>query len=545
MQAVQQEQAARTELVARVSPAVCSVMGMATEGGGSGVIIDPLGFVLTNFHVVVARKERPKAKDPEAKDPEDNDSEDKKAEAKKPAAAWDPAQKVMKIGLPDGELYTADVLGIDPGSDLAVLLLRPRADGKPYPYVQLGDSDQLLVGEAVFALGNPFLLATDFTPTLSWGIVSGTHRYQPGQGNRMLVYPDCIQVDAPVNPGNSGGPLFNMKGHVVGINGRISLRDRGRVNTGVGFAISSNQIGNFLADLMAGKHAEHGTLDLNAQYRKATGETEPQVVVDSIFEDSRAAILGLKLGDQLTAFNGIAIKSANQLATLVGVLPAGSWVELHYRPLLEEAGKGFGEEQKIGLKLSKLDTGSSRNPDRLASQDVRKLAAQALTRQVGSGAIADGATLEMYDPIQTDVTIQRLGQQLRLQYYGWALVRTAPGQGFKQTSSGVQKLSREEQAKLEREFACNPWLWRGADRQLHLKDALLKAGLLVRGKPACRLRLPGKGERYQYYFADGSPAGFSYRDPTTRDIRSITAGLLKQAPVYEPLPESSQFSRPE
>ena len=65
----------------------------------------------------------------------------------------------------------------------------------------------------------------------------------------MLVYPDCIQVDAPVNPGNSGGPLFNERGEVVGINGRITVRDRGRVNTGVGFAIASNQIRNFLADM--------------------------------------------------------------------------------------------------------------------------------------------------------------------------------------------------------------------------------------------------------------------------------------------------------
>ena len=118
----------------------------------------------------------------------------------------------------------------------------------------------MLVGETVFAMGNPFLLATDFTPTVTFGIVSGTHRYQQGSGNRMLVYPDCIQVDAAVNPGNSGGPLFNEQGEVVGINGRISIGDRGRVNVGVGFAIASNQIKNFIGDLVAGRHAEHGTL---------------------------------------------------------------------------------------------------------------------------------------------------------------------------------------------------------------------------------------------------------------------------------------------
>ena len=101
-------------------------------------------------------------------------------------------------------------------SDLAVLRLLPKRDGQTWPFCGLGDSDALLVGETVFAMGNPFLLATDFQPTTTLGIVSGTHRYQPGGGNRMLVYPDCIQVDAPVNPGNSGGPLLDEQGEAFG-----------------------------------------------------------------------------------------------------------------------------------------------------------------------------------------------------------------------------------------------------------------------------------------------------------------------------------------
>src|SRR5690606_11812332 len=248
-------------VMARVAPAVCSVMPLDAPGGGSGVIIDPLGFVLTNFHVV-----------------------------------GKPEVRRMKIGLPDGGLYGATVLGADPGSDLAVLLLDARDE--PWPSAPLGDSDALLVGEHVFAMGNPFLLATDFQPTTTWGIVSGTPRYQPGMGNRALVYPDCIQADVPITPRNSGDPPLAMDGTVVGTNGRISVRDRGRVNTGVGLAIASNQIRNFLPDLLAGRFAEHGTLDLNAWFMKAPGEPDRYgVFVQAIFTDSAVTRFGMRLGD--------------------------------------------------------------------------------------------------------------------------------------------------------------------------------------------------------------------------------------------------------
>ena len=87
------------------------------------------------------------------------------------------------------------------------------------------------------AMGNPFLLATDFTPTVTFGLVSGVHRYQYPEGKGLLEYTDCIQIDTSINPGNSGGPLFNMNGELIGINGRGSFDKRGRVNSGVGYAI--------------------------------------------------------------------------------------------------------------------------------------------------------------------------------------------------------------------------------------------------------------------------------------------------------------------
>src|SRR4029078_13213371 len=99
----------------------------------------------------------------------------------------------------------------------------------------LGDSDKLRAGDWSLAMGNPFLLATDFTPTVTFGLISGVHLYQYPAGT-LLEYTDCIQIDTSINPGNSGGPLFNMNAELVGINGRISLEKRGRVKCGGGYA---------------------------------------------------------------------------------------------------------------------------------------------------------------------------------------------------------------------------------------------------------------------------------------------------------------------
>ena len=485
-------EAARVAVMARVAPAVCSVMQIGQAGGGSGVVFDPLGFVLTNFHCV-----------------------------------GKPEVKKMQLGLPDGELYEATVLGIDPGSDLAVLLLHGKRDGQTFPHAPLGDSDALLVGEQVFAMGNPFLLATDFQPTTTLGIVSGTHRYQPGGGNRMLVYPDCIQVDAPVNPGNSGGPLFNLQGEVVGINGRISVGDRGRVNVGVGFAIASNQIAHFLPDLMAGKHAEHGTLDMNAWFMQAPGEKGRYgVFVQSVFEDSVVTKAGVKLGDEITRFNGVQVRSANQLATLVGVLPAGAEVTLGFRPQLESRSRdgqpGYGDERVVHVVLSRLDTGSSRDPDRLASDEHRALAAQTIAR-VARGEDVGGATMTLQFDAAT-VTLHRVGTQVA-EVIGDA--RTVlesvasenggdPPAGFVAAGGVTLDLDLEAATRLARLLRCNPWLYQGKARAHTLAGAVLDGGRLCGGRPAFGLRLPGEGVLRSWFFADGSPAGYGFRDPVAK-----------------------------
>lgn len=535
---VRADEARRTAVVARCAPAVCSVMAMDEPGGGSGVVIHPHGYVLTNFHVVGEPDKGHRPKEP-----------------KLPPlllAAWRDEHlprgashyKNRKVGLPDGELYEAIVLGIDPGSDLAVLRILPKHDGQTFPFCRLGDSDRLLVGETVFAMGNPFLLATDFTPTVTFGIVSGTHRYQEGQGQRVMVYPDCIQVDAPVNPGNSGGPLFDENGAVVGINGRISIGDRGRVNVGVGFAIASNQVANFLGDLLAGRHAEHGTLDLSASFMNApaSGDAAAQrgVFVQQMFRDSVAAAAGVGLGDEITRFDGTEIRSANQLATLVGVLPAGAWTTLWHRPRRDDG--AFGDERKLTLTLARLDTGSSRDgaEGRLASRAERRRAAAAL---VGSWSpVEEKVTAVHWQRIAPDGSrLQAFahGERLRLELPDRVLVLQAPGRGFVRVGEELREPTADEAERLRREALANPLLWPLAHRAERLQKAVLLGGVHVFGAPAYRFELPGDGDCEAWFFHDGTPAGCAFRDPLRRarvewhvrgdQLRVVVDGVLEPA----------------
>ncbi|MEX0717081.1 MAG: trypsin-like peptidase domain-containing protein, partial [Planctomycetaceae bacterium] len=159
----------RIEVVEKVASSVVAIFGAGGAGGGSGVLISPDGYALTNFHVTQG------------------------------------AGNFMKCGLDDGQLYDAVIVGIDPTGDVALIKLLGRDD---FPTAVMGDSDQVRPGDWVYAMGNPFLLATDFQPTVTYGIVSGVNRYQYPAGT-ILEYADCIQVDASINPGNSGGPLFS------------------------------------------------------------------------------------------------------------------------------------------------------------------------------------------------------------------------------------------------------------------------------------------------------------------------------------------------
>lgn len=276
----------RVALVERASPGVVAVFAPGGRSGGSGVLISADGFALTNYHVVGGSVH-------------------------------------LRCGLPDGRLHDAVVVGLDPRGDVALIKLLGREE---FPHSPLGDSDRVRVGDEVLAAGNPFLLATDFRPAFTLGVVSGVRRYQPPTADGGFEYTDCIQTDAAVNPGNSGGPLFNELGEVVGVNGRISLQKRGRVGVGVAYAISINQIKNFLDQLRGGWIVAHATIGATV-----STEDDGRVVFDRILESSDAFRRGLRRGDELVSFAGRPIVSANDFQNALGALPGGWKVDLTYR----------------------------------------------------------------------------------------------------------------------------------------------------------------------------------------------------------------------
>ncbi len=297
---VREAEATRVATVARIAPAVLAVYQRSTPGGGSGVLITHDGYALTNFHVV---------------------GED----------------QFFKCGLNDGNLYDAVLVGVDPTGDVALIKLQGRDD---FPTATWGDSNAIRVGDWVYVLGNPFLLASDFQPTTTYGIVSGVHRYQY-PANTILEYTDCLQVDASVNPGNSGGPLFNKAGELIGINGRISIAQRGRVNAGAGYSISINQIRNFLGSLHSGRIVDHATLGAIV-----STDSLGAIVVSQIQEESDAYRRGLRVDDELVSFAGRPIRSVNQFKNILGIFPEDWKVPLTYRR--------DGEKHDIRVRLRPL-----------------------------------------------------------------------------------------------------------------------------------------------------------------------------------------------
>lgn len=267
---------------------------------GSGFIIDASGIILTNAHVV---------KDAES----------------------------ITVRLQDKRELPAKVLGMDERTDVAVL----KIEASGLPVARLGNSDQVEVGEWVLAIGSPFGL--DFTATQ--GIVSALARNLPDD-----TYVPFIQTDAAVNPGNSGGPLFNTKGEVIGINSQIYSRSGGYM--GLSFAIPINTVTQVADQLRTGGKVVRGWLGvmiqpIDADLAKSFGLDRPRgALVAQVQPDSPAAKAGLKSGDVILKLNGQTIDNTAQLPAKVAATAIGSKVELQ---ILRD-----GKEKTLSATIEKL-----------------------------------------------------------------------------------------------------------------------------------------------------------------------------------------------
>lgn len=262
-------------------------------GVGSGVIVSADGYIVTNHHVVQGMRGR--------------------------------MADEIKVRLSDNKEYVAEFIGSDPKTDVAVLKIEAPAD---LPAVQLADSDQLRVGDVVFAIGNPL----DVGLTATQGIVSATGRNQGGRVLGPGSYEDFIQTDAAINLGNSGGALIDAWGRLVGINTAIVSRSGG--NIGIGFAIPMNMVLNVATNLINTGEVPRGMLglfpaDLSVEMAEAFGlENTSGALVNQVQDDSPASRAGIVHGDVITRINGEIVESAAQLRLTVSKILPGTEVNV-------------------------------------------------------------------------------------------------------------------------------------------------------------------------------------------------------------------------
>jgi serine protease Do len=373
-----------------------------TEGAGTGFIIDRQGFILTNNHVVEG------------------------------------ADKIT-VGLfgADRDEFAARVVGRDPITDSALIQLTemPR---QTLPEAKLGDSDQLLPGDWVMAIGNPFGLSH----TVTVGVVSATGRTVPGSGVGGREQP-MIQTDAAINPGNSGGPLLNIRGEVVGINTAI-YTDARAANIGIGFATPINLVSELVPQLRTGK-ITRGRIGVQVQRYPITESAarafglsgRSGAVITAVTPDGPADKGGIQPGDVVIDFNGKPVKDSDDLVNMVVRTKPGATVpvkvvrkketktlnvtveELDLEA--EQGGQGGGEnepeavESGFGMELSPLSSEAARRL-RIPS-DV----SGALVTSVERGSAASAADIRPRDviievnhrPVSSPADVRRALQGVR------------------------------------------------------------------------------------------------------------------------------------
>jgi serine protease Do len=318
------------------------------RGQGSGFIISSDGLILTNAHVVREAKE-------------------------------------VTVKLSDRREFSAKVLGTDTATDIAVL----RIDAKDLPVVRLGDSRRIEVGDPVMAIGSPY----GFEQTATSGIVSAKGRSLPNDA----VVP-FIQTDAAVNPGNSGGPLFDASGAVVGVNSQIYSQSGGF--QGLSFAIPIDVALKIKNQIVATGKATHARLgvtvqDVNQTLAESFGMKKPGgALIANVSKDSAAATAGLKVGDVVLEVNGEAIDRSGMLSSLIGLSSPGEKVRL--KVWRERAARDV--EVKLGSADNKLALAEDEGTGAQGGGGALGLALRPLTRnerqqsQIEGGLVVEGAS---------------------------------------------------------------------------------------------------------------------------------------------------------
>jgi len=315
--------------------------GFEQRGVGSGFIMSREGYILTNNHVV-----------------EDADQ--------------------IKVKLADGKEYDGKVVGRDPKTDLALIKIQGAPDLHP---LNLGNSEDLKVGSWVVAIGSPFGLEQ----TVTAGIVSAKGRVI-GSG----PYDDFIQTDASFNPGNSGGPLINMKGEVVGINTAIVASGQG-----IGFAIPINMAKEIAAQLQEKGHVIRGWLGVSIQevtpaLAKSFNLKEKKgALVAQVFSGSPAEKAGIEQGDVITEFDGKEVKDSKELPRIVASAPVGKAVTVK----LSRDGKVLDRQVKVGEMEEKAEVvkaPSSHKPLGITVQNITPEIAKGLGLKKDTGVVVTG-----------------------------------------------------------------------------------------------------------------------------------------------------------
>jgi len=273
------------------------------QGLGSGVIVSPEGYILTNHHVIDGAEE-------------------------------------ITVGLTDHRTFTAKVVGSDPPSDLAVL----KIDEHNLPVLNMGDSDRARVGDVVLAIGNPLGLEQ----TVTAGIISAKGR---STGLSDGSFEDFLQTDAPINQGNSGGALVSATGELIGINSQILSPTGG--NIGIGFAIPVNMAKNVMEQIIRNGSVRRGSLGVTIQpltpdaVSKLGLQTARGALVSSVVGGGPAERAGVRAGDVITAFNGAAVADPNGLRNAVaGTAPGTDATLTVWRN---------GREEQLRVRLGQLN----------------------------------------------------------------------------------------------------------------------------------------------------------------------------------------------